>query len=872
MREPAPVVIKQLRLSPVRRLVPVLPMATLLTLQAIAVQAASLDRPIAFSIPAQPLDGALLEFSRQADVQLAVDAREVDNIQAPELKGTLTAGVALRRLLSSSGFKYYTVGNTVTVRRIAGSSDDGLSPAETNSLRGSAPEAPQSTTSTNTPSGQSSRGSSYRSESDSRPALASVAEVLVTAQKRSERLQDVPVPVSVITSDSLLESNKLRLEDYYSSVPGVSLTSGGDGDTYLSIRGITTGAGANPTVGVVVDDVPFGPSTAAAGGASASVVPDIDPNDLARIEVLRGPQGTLYGASSIGGLLKFVTVDPSTSGFSGRVQADVGNVHNSGGVGYGVRASVNIPISETAALRASGFTRRDTAYIDDPLLQREGVNEINVRGGRVSGLWRPVENWSVKLGAIFQRTTGDGSSAVNLEEGLGDLQQSAAFPGANRYQRDLTLYTATVSGDFAGLNFTSISGYNVNKIEQKLDISGYYGGLMNLVFGDPATAAGGITHYPTKKSTQEFRLSNATGQQLEWLVGLFYNHENSKADYFNAYGVDPATGVYVGQGYADAFPTTFEEYAAFGDVTWHFTDRLDLQVGARESQNKQTYSESYTGPAIEPLFGYAPVINPEVGTKDSSFTYLVTPRFRISGDLMVYARLASGYRPGGPNPTAAVFNLPPSYKPDRTRSYEVGVKGSALEKILTFDASLYYIDWKDIQLQVGDRTTGAAFFTNASHAKSQGIELSLQANPGGGLKLATWVSWNDSELKSDLPVDSIAVGVAGDRLPYSSRFSGHFSADEDVVLPAELVGFVGGSLSYIGFREADFTQMGQRPSLPAYTQVDAHAGVRRDSWTINLFVNNATDRRGMISYQTLPAVTVDYIRPRTVGLSLAKTF
>src|ERR1700678_1267405 len=256
-----------------------------------------------------------------------------------------------------------------------------------------------------------------------------LAEIVVTAEKREERLQDVPVPVTVISTEDLLNTNHQRLQDYYTTVPGLNLVSG-DGASSLAIRGITTGGGStgNPTVGVTIDDVPFGSSSGllAFGGQ----IPDIDPSDLARVEVLRGPQGTLYGASSIGGLLKYVTVDPSTEGFSGRMQADANSVYNGNGPGYVVRGAVNIPLTDTLAVRASAFTRRDAGYIDDPFIGRDGVNRADVNGGRVSLLWRPSADLSLKIGALLQDTRGFGSAYVGSsfdvnQTGLGDLQQDA---------------------------------------------------------------------------------------------------------------------------------------------------------------------------------------------------------------------------------------------------------------------------------------------------------------------------------------------------------------------------------------------------------------------------------------------------------------
>jgi iron complex outermembrane recepter protein len=211
--------------------------------------------------------------------------------------------------------------------------------------------------------------------------------VVVTAEKHEARLQDVPVPVTAISADGLASSNQVRLQDYYSSVPGLSIASDGfrAGIPTVAIRGITTGGYGNPTVGITIDDVPYGSSTLQGGGVYS---PEIDPSDLQRVEVLRGPQGTLYGASSRGGLLKFVTLDPSTTALSGRVQSDVNTVHHGEGVGYGLRGAINIPITDSFAVRASAFGRRDVGYIDNVLTDERGVNR-DTASGRLHGYHVP---------------------------------------------------------------------------------------------------------------------------------------------------------------------------------------------------------------------------------------------------------------------------------------------------------------------------------------------------------------------------------------------------------------------------------------------------------------------------------------------------
>jgi outer membrane receptor protein involved in Fe transport len=254
----------------------------------------------------------------------------------------------------------------------------------------------------------------------------------------------------------------------------------------------------------------------------------------------------------------------------------------------------------------------------------------------------------------------------------------------------------------------------------------------------------------------------------------------------------------------------------------------------------------------------------------------VTPQFKISTDLMVYARLASGYRPGGPNSAAAIVNLPKHFAPDKTQSYELGLKGNVLEHRLSFDASAYYIDWKNIQVFLVDPLSQNGYNSNGSRAKSQGLELSFDSQPLRGLNVAGWVAWNDAVLTEPFPLTSSAFGASGDRLPYSSRFSSNLSVEDEFPLYNTITGFAGASVSYVGSRLGVFGTPAapQRQTFPDYVQTDLRTGVKYDSWTVNLFLNNATNRRGVLTggVGTTFPYAFTYIQPRTIGLSASKSF
>jgi iron complex outermembrane receptor protein len=702
-----------------------------------------------------------------------------------------------------------------------------------------------------------------------RTATDELTEIIVTAEKREERLQDVPVPVAVLSADVLADNGQVQLRDYYSSVPGLNLSPSIIGHQTLSIRGITTGGFTDSTVGIMIDDAPFG---SAAEGLNE--IPDLDPSDLARVEVLRGPQGTLYGASGMGGVLKFVTVDPSTEHLSGRAEAGTNIVHNGSELGYNLRGSANVPLSDALALRVSGFTRQDAGYIDNPTANIDGVNEAAAYGGRAALLWKPSDAVSLKASALYQHYRANDTSEVYVGVGLGDLQHNSV-PGSGKYERTIQAYSATLEAQLGALNLTSVSSYSVNKFNIGADYSLYFGAATTAQFG---VAGNSLFQFANeKKYTQEVRLTASTPFHLDWLLGAFYTHDGIQPVNENDFAVDAGTGRVSGVGFVSGGDGgAYQEYAAFVDLTYHFSNRFDVQIGGRESRlNLYQLQNTITGPLTPPLFGAdSPFVLYTPGITADVFTYLFTPRFRVSDDLMFYARLASGYRPGSPN--GIVSGVPPFSKPDKTRNYEIGVKASFLDDRLSIDGSVYYIDWKDIQISL-HTDLGIQYGTNGGNAKSEGVELSLTARPIRSTTLSAWVSYDDAVLTQSFPGTSPldAYGVAGDRLPFSSRFSGSVSAQQEFSLSGTVTGFSSLTVSYVGNRIGVFSAGSpDRQTYPGYGKTDVQLGAKSDSWSANLYVNNIADARGQLSGGTgyyLPYSFV-FIQPRTVGLTLSHRF
>lgn len=673
-------------------------------------------------------------------------------------------------------------------------------------------------------------------------------EILVTAQKREETLLDAPIPVSALSASDLTTNNKFRIQDYYNTVPGMTVSSSELAPT-VAIRGIISASAANPTVGVTLDDMPLGSTTQIGGGYFS---PEIDPADLARVEVLRGPQGALYGASSMGGLLKYVTKDPSTDAFTGRVQVGTNTIAG-GDNSYNINASVNIPVSDTFALRVSAFNRHDGGYIDNLLSgggKDKDVNDSDISGARIAGMWTPSDDLKIKLSVLYQ--DNENGAYPYVTRGEGELNQRF-LPNSGGNTRTFTHTGLYVDYQIGAFNLVSVTSVSKTEFTDQWDYTG--------VFGPEPLLTDDDSH--TDKLTQEFRLSTTVGDNLDVLVGAYFGREDSpwRSD---AYVGNP-DGTTADPFFFLNFESEYDENAFFGTVTYRFTDRFDVQIGGRKAKIDQTYTDTFT----DPVFGT--FVTPETLNDDSVTTYLFSPRYQFD-NAMVYARFASGYRAGGFN-----IGFDPSvnllYAPDETENFEIGVKGSVLDERLSYDLSLYQIDWSDVQLTLQPDGGGFGFYKNAGTAESKGIEAAIQFAATKQLTLEGWITVSEVELTEDFPAGPVR-GVSGDRLPYSTEVSGHLALDYGFNV-GEYDAAVGANVSYVGDRVGDFLVGAEpREEFDSYTQVNLTGSVYVDQWELGLYVNNVTDEYAFIgggAGSIIPSA-LQIIQPRTIGLSVTRLF
>ena len=698
---------------------------------------------------------------------------------------------------------------------------------------------------------------------------AALEEIIVTAQKREEKLSDIPISITALSGSDLQAMAATQFRDFAGTVPGLSFTTAGAGDTQVNLRGIATGGNVSPTVGIYVDEVPYGSTTPFAAGAQLAL--DVGLFDLQRVEVLRGPQGTLYGASTMGGLLKYVPTAPGLDTFGGNARAGISSTEN-GGTSYDVAAVVNAPIGAQSGLRLSGFYSRDGGYIDDTQQGNDDVNEADVYGGRAEFLLQPSDALSVRLAVYAQKIERDGTIAADYElDGkprAGELEQQNALPESFEQKFSLVSGTVKYAMDFAEL--TSITSYQSSDVDNSSDLSDFYVPALAPALaplGIELAAVGIDKEIGTDKFTQEFRLA-ATGETLDWLVGAFYTNEDSdQGQIVPAY--DPSGAVLPLNIFTIALPSKYEEIAGFTTLTWHATDKLDLTGGLRYAHNSQ--EQEQIGSSDIGLTGSIP-------KRDSSedvTTYLANLRYQVNDHVMPYLRVATGYRPGGPN---VVLNdsdtglpiAPPTFDSDSLTSYEAGLKASTGDRRYTIDAAVYYIDWKDLQIVAVRNNVGV--IANASKARSQGVELTLTAVPVDALTLAGAFGYMDAEL-SEASAD--LGGAEGETLPNTPKFTAALSADYGFDFGGDRGGSVGATYRFIDDRTSSFDESGSLPQydLPSYQVVDLRTGFELGAAQVQLYVKNVFDERGELSVytgQTLlggPA-NLSIMQPRTYGVSV----
>ena len=699
--------------------------------------------------------------------------------------------------------------------------------------------------------------------------------IIVTATKREERLTNIAGGLSVETGEELDEANANGLRDYVGNLPNVTLqTNGAPGFGKIIVRGIssiTLGA----TTGTYIDDVPIGSSTMFAAGGF--LTPDLDPADLARVEVLKGPQGTLYGASAPGGLLRYVTRVPDTGQLEIGAEEELNSVED-GGTGFALRGHVNVPIAQdVAGLRVSGFYREEAGFMDNVADGSSNINDVRAHGFTANLLVRPTDRLSIRIGGIIQDIEADAANGVaidriTLQPVFGEDDTEYFVPTSN--DAELRLVSGTISYEVTP-SISLISATSFSRITNR-----DRGDLTN----DAPLPTSRYFNVGTDKFTQEVRLASDSNQSFEWMLGGFYTDESSeRVSIFSATLPDGSQDTSFPLFLEALNDSSYREMAVFGNATYYFTPDIDLTLGLRYAHNEQEIEERSRGLLVDPsdLETFVPEISSS--PEDGVLTYLAAARWRFSPGSMAYARVASGYRPGGPRSVPLGVTPPPgftdSFESETLWNYEVGLRTSFLDNRASLSAAAYYIDWKSIQgfIQVGDAELLLGVFGNAGDAVSKGFEVELEVRPTDGLSLGAAVGYSHATLER---ADPTFGATEGDTLPYAPRWTVALNGEYEQPVGRGWNAFIGGNYRYISdhftnYESLAFTDPRQGIPLEGYGLLDLRLGLRSENFDITLFVKNATDEYALIA-DTTPTffgpAFVSRTTPRTFGISFGQNF
>jgi outer membrane receptor protein involved in Fe transport len=830
------------------------------------------DQPRQIDIQGGELFQALLQLSNQYGADLVYRPEQVHGVKTNGAHGNFTSEQAVTKLLEGTRLQLKTDSTGAMIITSPGTTDtqaagqpnkeetqkksywDRFRVAEVD--QGASPKSYSRSV------GGENDSSSSSQDSDTGPAIR-LEEVIVTASKRQEEIGQVGGAVSAISGDTLAERSADSLQDYVAFIPGLSLQSqGAAGNGVVTIRGVAP-QGAGATVATYIDESPVG----ASGNTteSAFFTADLDPSDLERVEVLKGPQGTLYGASSMGGVIKYVTRAPSLTTTQITTSEDFNTMEN-GGSGVKVRGSVSTPlVDEVLGVRASAYYRHDPGYIDDVGYGGNGQGRDNNRGGRLSLLYQPMDALSIRLNATVQQNNTIGLTVqdTDLATGrpvYGPLKELRYEPEG--LIEGTRLYSAEVNyrlGHFDLVSATSYSSIKPKGLgDDTLGFQTY--GLGPVTPQNPAIDT---SNNFARKLTQEVRIVSDRIGIAEGMVGGFYQDEHDHFVLIDTLTNTPDVNFATREG-----DGTLKEYAAYANGTLYFSPRFDVTLGYRHSTISQDLSGYHTGLLFNP-------VNPDqITTNAQSFseapsTYLAAARYHFSDDVLAYARAASGYRPGGGR------TLPPGtppgwadyYTSDKLWSYEAGLKVKGLEGRFSADVDAFWIDWSNIQSMVPIPNTFYITTGNGGTALSRGLELQTAYLPIRGLTLGMSAAFVDAHFTQTVP----GIVENGQTLTYVPKLSGAAYGEYSWPLVSGWNGLVAGDYQYQGNRLDTY-----RVYLPAYSLWGAHAGVRNDRWQFTLYVKNLTNKEVPVGTNggggfPLPEYYVMQT-PRIVGVTFTQKF
>lgn len=743
----------------------------------------------------------------------------------------------------------------------------------------------------------------------------SLEEIVVTATKRETTVQNTPVSITAVSGADIQARGLADLTALAQSVPGVSMRTSGPGQTEFDMRGMASTGGNSPTVGFYLDDTPL---TSPAGSNNGKVV--IDPNlyDLNRIEVLRGPQGTLYGSGSMGGTIKIIPNAPDPAAFDASAEEIVGHTDGGDTLNRGENAMVNLPFGGgTAALRVVASQDHESGWVNRVVIANGEfpleTNNNSVRGNvlaapvaqdykdanyedltaaRVTLLWKPTEQLSITPSFLYQRIQTGGLSDIDSDPGTNAHYQP--FNSPEPFSDRFDLGSLNIKYSFDAFDVTSTTSHWTRDEDLSQDSSeSFQWGL-----GLPSfyTPKGGIGVAPTleddrsKQTSEEIRLTSSTNSNFKWLAGYFYeDFESNENDWLLAPGAAPLFGT--GNLYSQAVPTKIIQQSFFGELSYQLTPQLKATVGLRRYSYNESVNTAVSG-AVSPTESDA-VANYSTAENSKG----VNPKFDLSyaatENLLLYVTAAKGFRPGGGtgpvptsgpigtqceanlqanNGTTAFVPSPVAFGPDSVWSYELGEKMRAFEDRLTVNSAVYFENWSAVQQNI-PLPCGYNYQANAGDAHIYGAEVEINAvlvpglvlSASGGYTHATIVAATvlDAGITPGTPVQDVPDWTSAQSLAYRRRLSDRLAFTGRI------------ENDYVGTR-TDATYAINH--LPSYDLTQIRAGVEGEHWSALVFAKNVFNKTALLNNITQIAVnlpTYDRVavsQPLTVGIDLSYHF
>lgn len=692
--------------------------------------------------------------------------------------------------------------------------------------------------------------------------------IVVTANRRSETVSDVPMAITAIGQQELAARGIDSFEGFARSVPGLTLNQATRNRAAFDIRGISTNtngvANTQDPVSVYINDTPVTDTFGAA------VQPDLRLFDVNRIEVLRGPQGTLFGSGSLGGTIRIITNQPDTSKFDVAGRVDLGWTEAGGGMRRRFDAMVNAPlIPDKLALRVVGYYRNEDGWVRNVTLGTR--NDTVDWGGRAALLFTPTDTLSIKAEVIHQKSDpkdGDGWSPTN-----GLYKKSSEI--AEGRPLNLTNYNLDITNDFDGFaTLTSSTTYQESKTALRFDLGPLLGA------GTPRFIEN-VDPWKSLFFIQEVRLVSNTKSRLEWVLGAFYINRKTSIPNFDiqAPGLNNFLGGLPGKDlyFNTNITTKSSELAGYADATYEIFDGFKIRGGIRVFHTTADYIETNRVALNFATLAYDPPLSFANHSQGTHSTWRAGISYEPRESLLFYANVSKGFRIGQVNANFGPslvdpkdYVIPEGYQPDTTINYEIGIKSSFLDDRVTLNLTGFYIDWKDIQID-GTRVSDLrSFIANAGKASVKGIEAEIAVEPARGFNAYVNVTVQDGKIDS-VPTNIIVPAVKGDTLPGLApwKVAGGLAYRWDV--GADTKAYVRADAQFTDSSPNTFANGGLNPLYAineSYSTVDASIGLDTHWGNVALYGENLTNNSAIIVKYLSSPNPYTTLRPRTFGIRL----